>query len=350
MKKLGVGRYDIVVLIWNEDLDDLDLTLDKIPISAKDSKLRFQVICGDHTTGSIQRLHRENPDDPQYKTVSVEVIMCHKTLENIRLAYNMGRLDNELKELTSGTTAWDIVVKIHNVYVDTHGRNIGRQAKKTILDKEYAEIYKGISSTYTKATFGVMRVLGNKTGKLWDNIEKLFSIPVKKKVAKGQSKPVAPSVTHFYHMADIPEAKLIQWTDRFFQYSEPWNSLMFRKRCDSYKKEQRVKTQIREFVNIIEPDCNASNWSELVTKYPLFGSEEMIDQWISMIDDKAKAVLVAHVKHAIKSAIEAHNLSKATPSSEKNAHVIFHFECCMYNQFVITLFVCFIYDDKKSFA
>ena len=351
MKKLGVGRYDIVVLIWNEDLDDLDLTLDKIPLSAKDSKLRFQVICGDHTTGGVQRLHRENPDDPQYKTVSVEVIMCARTQENVRLAYNMGRLDNELKEMTSGTTAWDIVVKIHNVYVDTQAKQISVKMKKTILDKEYAEIYKGVSSTYSKNTFGVMRVLGGKTGKLWDNIEKLFSIPVKKKVPKGHSKPVAPSVGHFYHMADIPEAKLIQWSDRFFQYSEPWNSLMFKKRCDSYKKEQRVKTQIREFVNIIQPDCNASNWSELVEKYPLFGSDERVDQWISMIDDKAKAVLVSHVKVAIKSAVEAHNKSVLTPALENRVDVLFNLYWMLSALSTFCHFLAiFMFDDKKSFS
>ena len=71
MKTLGVGRYDIVVLIWTETLEELDLGYYQIPASPANTALRFQVICGDHTTASVQRLHRENPDDPPYKTVAV---------------------------------------------------------------------------------------------------------------------------------------------------------------------------------------------------------------------------------------------------------------------------------------
>ena len=323
MKTLGVGRYDIVVLIWKEVLEDNDIDFNDIPVSPSNTQLRFQVICGDHTTGSVQRLHRENPSDPQYKTVAVEVIMCSKTQENLRLAYNMGRLDNELKEMTTGTTAWDIVVKIHNVHVDTSARNISDKAKKKILDKEFLEIFKGVSGQYTKNTFGSLRVLGSKTGRLWDNIHKLFGIPVKKKVPKGQSKPVAPSVGHFYHMADIPEAKLVQWSNRFFQYTDPWNSLMFKKRCDSYKKEQRVRSQIRDYVNIVFPECDAKNWKDLVEFCPVFGSEEKVDSWINMMDDKAKAQLIPYIKDTISAAIEAYQKAKATPSKADTPDVHF---------------------------
>ena len=323
MKTLGVGRYDIVVLIWTETLEELDIGYDQIPASPANTDLRFQVICGDHTTASVQRLHRENPDDPQYKTVAVEVIACNKTQENIRLAYNMGRLDNELKEMTTGTTAWDIVVKIHNVHVETAAKHISDKAKKKILDHEFQEIFKGVSGQYTKNTFGSLRVLGSKTGKLWDNIHKLFGIPVKKKVPKGQSKPVAPSVGHFYHMADIPEAKLVQWSNRFFQYTDPWNSLMFKKRCDSYKKEQRVKGQIRDYVNVVFPECDAKNWKDLVEFCPIFGSEEKVDSWINMMDEKAKSQLIPYIKTAISAAIEQYKKAKATPSKADTPDVHF---------------------------
>ena len=222
----------------------------------------------------------------------------------------MGALDNELKSMTTGITAWDVVVKIHNVYQAIQAKNIGDKAKKQLLEKEYAEIYKSVSSKYTKNTFGSLRVLGTKTGNLWDNIYKLFDTPIATKVPKGKAKPVQPSVGHFYHMADIPETKLVTWTDRFFKRTDPWNSLTFKKRCESFKKTQRVKNQIREYVNIKEPDCNAKNWADLVLYFPFFGSEDTVHSWVNMMDDKAKSQLISHIKSSINQAIEAHHRSQ----------------------------------------
>ena len=109
----------------------------------------------------------------------------------------MGRLDNELKEMTTGTTAWDIVVKIHNVHVETAAKHISDKAKKKILDHEFQEIFKGVSGQYTKNTFGSLRVLGSKTGKLWDNIHKLFGIPVKRRYQKARVNRLLPLLVIF---------------------------------------------------------------------------------------------------------------------------------------------------------
>ena len=78
MKTMGVGRTDVVVLVWQEDLEEHSVDMDTMPNSTN-SKLRYQVICGDHTVSAITRLHKENPDDPQYSHVACEVIICHKT-------------------------------------------------------------------------------------------------------------------------------------------------------------------------------------------------------------------------------------------------------------------------------
>ena len=314
MKTMGVGRTDVVVLVWQEDLEEHKVSVDTMPNTTA-SDLRYQVICGDHTVSAITRLHKENPTDPQFSHVPCEVILCTRTLQNIRFAYNLGALDNELKAMTTGITAWDVVVKIHNVYTSIQDRNIAEKSKKQLLEKEYAEIYKSCSFKYTKNTFGSLRVLGSKTGKLWDNIKRLFDTPIPTtKVPKGAPKPVQPSVGHFYHMADIPESKLVTWTDRFFKHIDPWNSLTFKKRCEGFKKTQRVKAQIREFVNIKDTDCNASTWTELVEYFPFFGDEEKVQSWVNMMDDKAKSQLISHIKTSIVQAIEAHNRAKKDAS------------------------------------
>ena len=333
MKTKGIGRTDIVVLVWQEDLEDWGVDLFSLQLGQIMEKLRLQVICGDHTTSGVIRLHRENKSDPQYFTLPCEVILCNKTQDNIRLAYNMGSLDNDLKSMTTAVTAWDIVVKLHYVHEDVNKKYQNVRTRKEMLDKEYTEIYKGCSSLYTKNTFGSLRVLGSKTGKLWDNIARMFDTPVNKKVGKGQPKPVAPSVGHFYHMADIPEGKLIQWSDRFFKKVEPWNSLMFKKRCDTYKKEQRVKTQVREYVNVIERECEAKNWSDLVEYFPFFGSDMLVDSWVNMMPDLAKSQLIGHIKTSINQAIQAYKLRKASPSKENAVDVRFCFDCqhlCVY--------------------
>ena len=235
MKKMGVGRTDVVVLVWESDLEENNIEMENMPSTA--SALKYQVLCGDHTVSAMSRLHKENPADDQYKTVACEVVICPKTQHNIRLAYNFGALDNELKAMTTGITSWDVVVKIHNTIEEVKSKHAAstkaKKAQKELMDKELTEIYKGVSGKYSKLTFGSMRVLGSKTGKIWDNIKRLFDTPIPTKVPKGQPKPVTPSVGHFYGMANIPEERLVKWSDRFFRLVEPWNSLIFKKRCET---------------------------------------------------------------------------------------------------------------------
>ena len=136
-------------------------------------------------------------------------------------------------------------------------------------------------------------------------------------------------------MADIPEDKLIQWTDRFFKQVDPWNSLMFKKRCESYKKDQRIRTQIREFVNVKDEDNNNfEKWGDLVKKYPFFGDDTLIDKWVNMMEDKAKAQLNTHLKQTILNMVKAHNkaTTEASPSKPEAPNVRCFYtcvECCI---------------------
>lgn len=323
MKKMGVGRTDVVVLVWQEELEENNIELDSMPSAP--SELRYQVLCGDHTVSAMARLHKENPGEDQYKNVACEVVICPKTQHNIRLAYNFGSLDNELKAMTTGITAWDVIVKIHNTtgefIVKPTASDKAKKVAKAALDKELTEIYKGVSAKYSKNTFGSMRVLGSKTGELWNNIKKLFDTPIPAKVAKGQPKPVQPSVGHFYHMADIPEAKLVKWSDRFFRQVDPWNSLVFKKRCETWKKEKRVKGQILEFVNIMYTETKSENWAELCKVYPFFTDDHKVAEWISQVGDAAKSSLIPHVKQQIANHIEAQERAKKSgQSNEPEVH------------------------------
>ena len=332
LKRKGVGRTDVVVLIWQEDLEEAGCTIADLP--DKKCTIPFQTVCGDHTGGGIQRLHKENPEDDQYTHVPCEILLCSKTQENIRLAYNLGVQDNEIKAMTTGMTPWDIVVKVHNVYESIKKQNIGGKSQQQKQKKLYEEIFTQISDKYTLNTFGSLRVLGQKSGKLWQNIQRLFDTPVPKKLGKGQPKPVTPSVGHFFGMADIPEDKLIQWTDRFFKQVDPWNSLMFKKRCESYKKDQRIRTQIREFVNVKdEENNNFERWGDLVKKYPFFGDDTLIDKWVNMMEDKAKAQLNTHLKQTILNMVKAHKATtEASPSKPEAPNVRCFYtcvECCI---------------------
>ena len=80
--------------------------------------------------------------------------------------------------MTKGITPWDVVVKIHNTTQQFSAKSgaseKAKKAAKALLDKELKEIFKGVSYKYTSNTFGSMRVLGSKTGQLWDNIKRLF--------------------------------------------------------------------------------------------------------------------------------------------------------------------------------
>ena len=312
MKKMGVGRTDVVVLVWEEELEENGIELTTMPITH--SNLRYQVLCGDHTVSAMGRLHEENPGEDQYKSVACEMVVCPKTQHNIRLAYNFGSLDNELKAMTKGITPWDVVVKIHNTTQQFSAKSgasdRAKKAAKALLDKELREIFKGVSYKYTSNTFGSMRVLGSKTGQLWNNIKRLFDTPIPTKVVKNQPKPVQPSVGHFYHMADIPETKLVKWSDRFFRLVEPWNSLVFRKRCESWKKEKRVKGQMLEYVNLMYTESKSENWAELCKLYPFFTDDHKVAEWISQVGDAAKSSLIPHVKQQISNHIQAQERAK----------------------------------------
>ena len=330
MKKMGVGRTDVVILVWEEDLEENAIEIDNMPSTA--SALKYQVLCGDHTVSAMSRLHKENPGDDQYKSVACEVVICPKTQHNIRLAYNFGALDNELKAMTTGITSWDVVVKIHNTIEEVKSKPAAstkaKKAQKELMDKELTEIYKGVSGKYSKLTFGSMRVLGSKTGKIWDNIKRLFDTPIPTKVPKGQPKPVTPSVGHFYGMANIPEERLVKWSDRFFRLVEPWNSLIFKKRCETWKKEKRVKGQMLDYVNIKYPDDLTENWGDLCQKYPFFADEHKVAEWIGQVGDQAKSQLITHVKQNIISHIEA--LKRAKKSGQPSDPEVQSCSLCEY--------------------
>ena len=323
MKMLGVSkRSDVVILFWQEDLDDNEITLDDLPLT--NDILTWHVICGDHTIAAQQKCYQENPTNVDFQFIPVEIVVCKKTQENVFFAYSCGQLDNETKKLTQGTTAWDIVSKIHDSMEICDAMRVTPEIRKKRFATMMEKLFQANSGIYKKPSFGSLRVLGQKTGRVWENIKEIFT-RVPPDTPKGVPKIPPPSINHFYNLSDIPEKDVVRWTDRVLTTS--WTSLELNKRCLRYKKEQRVKALFIEYVNIIRPDTKATSYEMLCDYYGFFADEEWLDRSISWCSDKVKDPLNSSVKASILKAIEMAEKKEAEQKSQVQVIFVIYVNC-----------------------
>ena len=307
MTKLSQQRSDVVLLIWQEELESKDITIPHLPTdNISEAPVYMNAITGSHTKSSGQTQHLSDPTNPEFQNIMAEIVVCRRTTQNMWLAKMFGELDNTIKEISEGATAWDIIKDIHNTWVEIEAKRVSVKQKK----HEFAEYMKGKRAANLKHapnSFNNMRVLGTKTGRLWEVIYEIFNV-VKQPKGRGKGgktarKNTTPSVGHFYHMADIPDDHLTSWATRVKKGS--MSSLEFQKECHKWKKTQRIARLIVTHVNAKEAK-NYDSYDQLPRDYPFMSAPGWLETVVGWCSDKMKDELAVSVKQLIHSGIEQH--------------------------------------------
>jgi hypothetical protein len=223
------------------------------------------------------------------------------------MAYTYGIVDNYVKEQASGTTPWDIVYKVHVTMEEINKANISAAAKKAAISAKCEEIQRECSAKYTAQSFGSYRVLGSKTGKLWDLLYAIFTETAENKGRKGAHTSGPASIGHFMHMAYIPDEKLTKWAKQV--KNRDIDSKQFMNNCTFYKKVAKVENQLVEFVNEMLPGRNYKTLSEVQKGLP-----QVTDAWfkqaVAWCDEKKKSDLPPTVKSQVREFIQLEEKKK----------------------------------------
>ena len=130
MTKLSQQRSDVILLIWQEDLDKKGITITTLPTeNLHVAPVSMHAITGNHTKTGAQTQHLSDPANPEFQNLLVEIVLCRRTAQNIWLAKMFGELDNTIKEIAEGASAWDIIKDIHNTWVEIEAKVIDAKKK-----------------------------------------------------------------------------------------------------------------------------------------------------------------------------------------------------------------------------
>jgi hypothetical protein len=303
MKKMGVQKSDIVVLIWLHDIIQAGLNIDNLmfDVTSADPPCKMHTIVGDHTTGSIQMHHSNNVNNPDFQNVEFALVICARTEENIQLAKTFGTLDNYSKSLQSPQTVWDNLNSIHNERI--------RLLKLKLSKEAFAKVWSGYRShcttsmsNYTANTIGSLFVLACFEGQLWSNFASIFRGEVLKRSPPQCQFKIPASHHNFCHMSLIPQSKLIEWSKRVVDGF--WSCKDFGNRCLKYKKDIRVQGQMLEYVtNLYQEEYQS--YTEMAEKYPFFIDKAWYESICSWCGDQVKSTLPPHAKTNISAKITA---------------------------------------------
>jgi hypothetical protein len=298
MDKVSLQRTDIALLVWEGELEEQGITIEELDIKhIGEDKVKAQAITGDHTCGAAQKKHEQEPNEETYFNLDVEIICCPMTTHNKAMAYAYGVIDNYVKEQATGQTPWDIVYKVHVTMTEINALNISNENKKKRITERCDEIQREAASKYTVQSFGTYRVLGSKTGKLWDLLYKIFTEKADIKAKKGAHTKGPAAIGHFMHMAYIPDKELTKWAKQV--YNKEIESKDFMANCKFYKKVAKVENQVVEFVNEIMAGRNFQTFIEVQKCLPQV-TDVWFNQAVIWCDEKKKADLPPTVKSQLR--------------------------------------------------
>lgn len=328
MKANGVvGRTNIVWLVWEDDLQNAHLTSDTLDVSGESkSPVTFHTIVGDHTTAALQKLHLDMPTNPTYQTVDGELVVCQRNFKNISLAYTFGNADNVSKSLTKAMTSFDVCMKIKQTMEEVGSIvNLSDKDKKKELTRRLTDLQATHTAICNAASFGSLRVLAGKEGKLWENIKTVLTRPPPAKGTKTKT-PRKASINHFFNMSTIPDDDLLRWSERLLDDEAGFTSLDFNKKCLAYKKAQWVCEGIFELVRAISTEDDIKHCTTLEEQaeiYPFLKDNKYMQMCIHWCGDKKREGLAVPVKEKLAASIRAATatrtgLSQATQASVRS--------------------------------
>ena len=312
----GVQTTQIIVLVWKDDLmkhqyqadgSDLDKNIDEI-------KVNFYVIAGSHTVAGIQKLHISKPRNINYKFVSAHLHISSKNENNYRLANIYGSMDNRIKELSLKKSAWECVVQMHDWLEDLNKRTDLSGKEREAMIKVYFKD-QGTQTKYAGNSVGSLRVVASKTGKLWENMFRIFEGKTANKKAK-----IPKNTGHFNSMAGIPEDRLITWSQKVVDGD--W-SKDFHVECLKWKKNKMVQEKLVELAGTMDTTLtDTPTYQNLIDNYPFFGDRTWFNQIVTWCDDKQKTPLGPSVKKDVRARMDAHTKRQKVYTYQYNKKTI----------------------------
>jgi hypothetical protein len=322
MLQLGIQRCDIVLLVYLEDITAAmahwKCTFKELFDTLRKGECWIVLYCiaGDHTMGAIQLLHVKFPNEKKYMMYQCNIVIAPKNEYTNLMAGVFGSVSNTVSELSTASTMWAIVKTINKVLRDIDNSNSTDEVKKKLKKTRLLQLQQNNSHKYTKNSFGSMQVLGGKMGALWDVIYEICEgLKSEKSDTKGATSAESSGLGHFNTMAGIPEEDLVRWLRRVVDEPLEHSTKTFQRRCQLYKKTDKVQSQVLDFINQINQDAQCDDFNELVVAQPwLWRSQGAEFQTIvSWCPDNMKSSLPSVVKTHLKQSMAAYikNLEEA---------------------------------------
>ena len=237
----------------------------------------FFAVVGDHTQLAVTRLHGFFPKNPLWQSIPGQLLLCHRTVANLKALKSWGVADNQKGETRAVTTFKDKLFSIHRDIMEVAKRVeqnqlTAKQAKAELKGLKDARIVEYGSNSNS---MGQLWGIAQRTGPVWDAIQGIMDGKVT--LANPKKRFLVPtSAAPFTSMGGIPDADLAALLGKVLDGSR--NMKAFTESCKRYKATARVQREILEHAQV-----DAANWEEAQLKFPTACDAQFVSTWVQII-------------------------------------------------------------------
>ena len=328
--QLGI-KYpmEILGIIW-ENAENAHIRRENVIIDLADPKsfAHIHMVCGGHRSKGMQVCHRMFPLKPLYRFLYITLLIVPRTRANIALLLYIGNSDNRKAQILVKTTQWSVVRQFRRAL-----ETIEEDSELSKQDKIDAfAAYKKETQPetgFTQNTCHTFSALCSVDKPIWDMLVRLFNGEyVVNKNLKGQKRPEA--VTHFTAMSGIPTTKICAWLQRVLDGE--WLTTTFLKRCNIWRKAEKVSGQTLEYICIQRPKYQFESMNDVAKVYPAVNDPLWFDGVVASCDDAVKSKLSTHAQKMID------EMMAEKEAEDKEAKVLAFISCFCFLVITINFF------------
>ena len=289
LQKYGIQVERVKVLIYKEDLIAAGIDPNNIDFSSWSptgpAPVKMQVIAGDHTIAAMKKMTTMRPNNPLWRTFNVRIVVASKTATNKSFAQAVGSLDNRVAEVSKGASTWDNINQIHckkeSIEADTTLSAEDKKLEWTKYRTMCMTTMGGVGGSSAKSLGNIFAIAKVK-GQLWKNIATIFQKDADGTLCKAGAKRIKGVVKPlnqgpFCHMANLPSADLIRWTQKVIDGE--WAPSDFKTRCLAVKKVFKLQEYLYKHLNL-RCGHKFNSFVEACLEYPFLTDKEYINRLI----------------------------------------------------------------------
>ena len=304
---LKMGKNDemtnVEVVVWSDELLKYGLNPQNIQLDTskpKPADLHFRAIVGANTITSIGRLHKARPNNIEYQTIHVTLLVCERNVYNTSMGKAYGQLENKIRNARTSSTTWDLLYSIHNSYLNISNQFSEKSQFKKAWVAEKA-LLKVSNDDSSQGAFDQNVTIAMKTGAVWELIQRIFKNEVEPLKSTGKVPAAPKGIGHFKFMGRIPEAKLEEWLHKVVEGDE--ETKHFAVRCNRFKQKAAVKLQIIQFIETVR-DRTGLTWDDIKQDYPSVAEPRWLETVLEWVGSVNAATLNTAIKDDILKKIE----------------------------------------------